>query len=146
PESRWSAPRPARWAAEDVVRTRTHALTRNAISEVQRANVLKRADLSTDLLRCGLAPMVEPHFADGITPADVPMVALDLFKLATAPVSFDPARLSARLDEAWTWIKATEAGSVERATVGEGSNHWVGHGSRTAHRGPILGQRTYPRH
>jgi len=130
--------RPARWVAEDVVRVRTHALTRNAISEVQRANVLKHADLSTGLLRSGLDPTVEPRFAEGITPADVPMKALDLFKLATAPVSFEPARLSARLDEAWTWIKATEAGGVERATVEEGSNNWVVHGSRTATGRPIL--------
>ncbi len=130
--------RPARWAAEDVVRVRTHALTRNAISEVQRANVLKRADLRTDLLRCGLDPMAEPRLADGVTPEDVPIEVLDLFRLATAPVSFEPARHAARLDEAWIWIKATDDGGVERATAEEGSNNWVVHGSRTATGRPIL--------
>jgi penicillin G amidase len=137
-EFRLFGTRPARWAADDVVRVRTHALTRNAISEVQRANVLKRADLRTDLLRCGLNPMAEPRFADGVTPEDVPMEVLDLFKLATAPVSFDPSRLAARLDEAWTWIKAGDNGDVERATAEEGSNNWVVHGSRTATGRPIL--------
>jgi penicillin amidase len=130
--------RPARWAAEDVVRVRTHALTRNAISEVQRANVVRRADLRTDLLRCGLDPMAEPRLADGVTPEDVPMEVLDMFRLATAPVSFEPARL----DEAWTWIKVADAGGDERATAQEGSsegtNNRVVHGSRTATRRPIL--------
>jgi penicillin G amidase len=137
-EFRLLGTRPARWAADDVVRVRSHALTRNAISEVRRANVLKRADLRTDLLRCGLDPMVEPRFADGVTPEDVPMQVLELFKLATAPVSFEPARLAARLDEAWTWIKTTDDGDVERATAEEGSNNWVVHGSRTATGRPIL--------
>jgi penicillin amidase len=130
-EFRLFGTRPAGWAAEDVVRVRTHALTRNAISEVARANVLARADPRTDLLRRGLDPVVEPRFADGIVPEDVPMEALDLFRLATAPASFEPARLAARLDEAWAWIKAPDAGA-------EGSNNWVVCGSRTATGRPIL--------
>jgi penicillin G amidase len=149
-EFRLFGTRPARWAAEDVVRVRTHALTRNAISEVQRANVLGRSDLATDLLRRSLDPAADPQFAEGVSPRDVPMEALDLFRLATAPVSFEPARLTARLDEAWTWIKATDAGAVERAVAEEasnpgadlssieGSNNWVVHGSRTATGRPIL--------
>jgi penicillin amidase len=149
-EFRLFGTRPARWAAEDVVRIRTHALTRNAISEVQRANVLKHADLRTDLLRCALNPVAEPRLADGVTLEDMPMEVLNLFRLATAPVSFEPARLAARLDEAWTWIKTTEAGLVVRATAqessdqvsnedsNEGSNNWVVHGSRTATGRPIL--------
>jgi penicillin G amidase len=142
--------RPARWAAEDVVRVRTHALTHNAISEVQRANVLGHADLRTDLLRRSLDPMAEPRFAGGVTPEDVPTEALDLFRLATAAVSFEPARLAAGLDEAWTWIKVTDLGNVERAAAqeslsaslnagaNEGSNNWVVHGSRTATGRPIV--------
>jgi penicillin amidase len=137
-EFRLFGTRPARWAAEDVVRVRTHALTRNAISEVHRANVLKHADLRTDLLRCSLDPMAEPRLADCVTPEDVPIEVLDQFKLATAPVSFEPARLAARLDEAWLWIKATDDGGVERTTAQEGSNNWVVHGSRTATGRPIL--------
>jgi penicillin G amidase len=149
-EFRLFVTRPARWAAEDVVRIRTHALTRNAVSEVQRTNVLRSADLRTDLLRCNLNPMATPRLADGVAPEDVPMEALDLFKLATAPVNFEPARLAARLDEAWLWIKTTETGCVERVAApkssnegvdegsGEGSNNWVVHGSRTATGRPIL--------
>jgi penicillin amidase len=66
------------------------------------------------------------------------MEVLDMFRLATAPVSFEPARL----DEAWTWIKVADAGGDERATAQEGSsegtNNRVVHGSRTATRRPIL--------
>src|SRR5262249_34347959 len=145
-EFRLFGTRPACWAPEDVVRVRTHALTRNAISEVQRANVLGRADLRTDLLRCGLDPIAEPRLADGITPEDVPIEVLDLFRLATAPVSFEPARLAARLDEAWTWIKATDTGDVERARAAEASNNWVVHGSRTATGRPILANDPHRRH
>src|SRR5262249_28846505 len=114
-EFRLFGTRPARWAAEDVVRVRTHALTRNAISEVQRAKFLNRHDHSTILLRAGRDPRAEPRFADGVKPDDVPIEVLDLFRLATAPASFEPARLAARLDEAWTWIKVTDVGGVERA-------------------------------
>src|SRR5262249_48071325 len=77
-EFRLFGPRPPRWAAEDVVRARGHALTRNAFSEVQRANVLKGADLRTVLLGCGLDPLVEPRLADGVTAEDVAMEVLDL--------------------------------------------------------------------
>ena len=155
PEFRLFGTRPARWAAEDVVRIRTHALTCNAISEVQRTNVLGRADLRTDLLRCNLDPMAEPRLADGVAAEDVPMEALDLFKLAAAPVGFEPARLAARLDEAWLWIKTTDAGVVERVDAGkdaddegqdEGSNNWVVHGSRTATGRPILANDPHRRH
>ncbi|MEE4345772.1 MAG: penicillin acylase family protein, partial [Paracoccaceae bacterium] len=47
---------PARWAAEDVVRIRTHCLTRNAASELARAQVLALADPDVDLLRVPLNP------------------------------------------------------------------------------------------
>jgi penicillin G amidase len=145
-EFRLFGTRPARWAAEDVVRIRTHALSRNAISEVQRMNVLRHADPRTDLLRCNLDPMAEPRFADDLDAEDVPMEALDLFKLATAPVGFEPSRLAARLDEAWLWIKTTEAGDVERDAAEEGSNNWVVHGSRTATGRPILASDPHRRH
>jgi penicillin amidase len=66
----------------------------------------------------------------------VPIEVLDLFRLATAPVNFEPARIAAGLDQAW--IKATDDNGVERATAEEGSNNWVVHGSRTATGRPIL--------
>jgi penicillin amidase len=50
--------RPGRWQPADVVRIRTHCLSRNAASEVFRANVLALADPETDLLRAKLSPPV----------------------------------------------------------------------------------------
>jgi penicillin amidase len=53
--------RPARWAVEDIVRIRSHCLTRNVLSEVLHANVLTRAGARADLLRADLDPPVTPH-------------------------------------------------------------------------------------
>jgi penicillin amidase len=39
---------PQRWAPEDVVRIRSHGLTRNAVSEVARSAVLAKADAAAD--------------------------------------------------------------------------------------------------
>src|SRR5262249_54184617 len=39
---------PAKWAAEDVVRIRSHGLTGNLTSEVARANVVCAADIKAD--------------------------------------------------------------------------------------------------
>src|SRR5215469_5012079 len=47
---------PARWTAEDVVRIRSHGLTRNLSSEVARSRVMCAADLKSDEVRIGLQP------------------------------------------------------------------------------------------
>ncbi|MDX5630210.1 MULTISPECIES: penicillin acylase family protein [unclassified Brenneria] len=138
PEFALFGTQPARWLPEDVVRIRTHALTRNAASEILRANVLARSDAATDLLRAGIAPPVEPQLADGLSAADIPLEALKLFKLATAPVSFADDRLNAALDQASAWSEVTDLGDIVRAVSEEGSNNWVVHGSRTASGRPLL--------
>ena len=50
---------------EDVVRIRSHALARNAVSEIMRAHVLSRSDLETDLLRSNLEPLVVAAASSG---------------------------------------------------------------------------------
>jgi penicillin amidase len=129
---------PKHWQPEDVVRIRSHALTRNGISEILRANVMALADAETDLLRFELDPPVEPTLADGLSLQDIPLEATRLFKLATAPVTFDPSRLSATLDEAWNWTEVTDLGEVVQRVAEEGSNNWAVHGSRTLSGRPIL--------
>ena len=138
PEFELFKSRPSRWNAEDVVRIRSHALTRNALSEVLRANVLARADARTDLLRRSLDPAIEPQFDPCIDPATIPVEALDLFKLATATVTFENERLHARLDQAHLWRNVTDLGEVVRAAQEEGSNNWVVAGMRTQTGRPIL--------
>jgi penicillin amidase len=113
-------------------------LTRNALSEVLRSVVLARTDHATDLLRKNLEPAVTPTPAQGLDLAALSVEVLDAFKLATAPVTFTPERLSASLDEIWVWTKVTDLGDVVQDAAFEGSNNWVVHGNLTSTGRPIL--------
>ncbi|MCC5970607.1 MAG: penicillin acylase family protein [Pararhodobacter sp.] len=133
--------RPARWAPADVVRIRSHCLTRNALSEVIRAKVLghggdKAAVL--DALRKQVLPPVDPQGAPDLDLASIPLAVLDTFKLATAPVSFSPERLAATLDQAGLWRAVDALGDVVQAADSEGSNNWAVAPSRTATGRPIM--------
>jgi penicillin amidase len=130
--------RPAQWQPADVVRIRSHALTRNGLSEILRANIMTLADAKTDLMRFELDPPVDPKPAEGILPADIPLAATRLFKLATAPVTFETARLAATLDDIWKWTEVTDLGDIVQRVAEEGSNNWAVHGSRTETGRPIL--------
>ncbi|MDP5347819.1 MAG: penicillin acylase family protein, partial [Paracoccaceae bacterium] len=123
---------PAHWAAEDVVRIRTHCLTRNAASELARAQVLALADPDTDLLRVPLNPPVPAAEWAVNAGAGLPPHALAAFELATAPVTFSPDRLAAGLEEAARWSRVDPRKTVVQAPSVEGSNNWVVSGSRTA--------------
>lgn len=130
--------RPARWAAEDVVRIRSHSLTRNALSEVLRGIVLSRADLATDLLRKNIEPLHEPVRAEGLDLSTLGAEVLTTFKLATAGVTFSDARLAAPLEDWRRWTGLTDLGEVVEGAEMEGSNNWAIHGSRTESGRPIL--------
>lgn len=130
--------RPAKWAAEDVVRIRSHSWMRNALSEVIRANVMAGASAEADLLRQNLNPMKAPGVPDGLDLGSIPMAVLDVFKLALVPVTFARERLSAGLDEAGRWRAVTPLGDVVREANGQGSNNWVIAGTRTETGRPIL--------
>lgn len=114
---------PAYWVAEDVVRIRTHCLSRNATSEFARAQVHALADPDVDLVRTSLSPKVPA--TEWLTESDValPADALAVYELATAPVTFAPERLQATLAEAGRW-SAVEAGLVAAQPM-EGSNNWA---------------------
>jgi penicillin amidase len=130
--------RPSRWLPEDVVRIRSHGLTRNAISEVLRANVLSRTDEATDLLRANLDPATRMKHAEGLDLSTIKVEALDVFKLASAGVTFTKERLSASLAEAARWSKVNELGEVVEDIAATGSNNWAIHGHRTATGRPIV--------
>jgi penicillin amidase len=61
--------KPAKWAAFDVVRIRSHGLTGNLTSEVARANVICKAGLANgpryDQFRVGLQPKWDIRVPDG---------------------------------------------------------------------------------
>ncbi|HWK68574.1 MAG TPA: penicillin acylase family protein [Rhizobiaceae bacterium] len=130
--------RPSRWKAEDVVRIRSHCLTRNAISEIVRANVLARAGAKADALRKQLEPDAAP-FADPAVPlSEIPLAAIDVFKLATASVSFSRERLAATLAEAGRWNRVNTLGDVVMESETQGSNNWAIAPERTATGRPIM--------
>jgi penicillin amidase len=129
--------RPAPWQPEDVVRIRTHGWMRNAASELLRAHVMTRADHRTDLLRMNLEPPATPFVPEGMDLASVPVGALDLYKLAIAPVTFSESRLAATIAEAWDWTRVAASGDIVRA-ASSGSNNWALHGSRTSTGRPIV--------
>ena len=117
--------KPDRWQPEDVVRIRSHALTRNALSEVLRANIVTAYGHETDLLRKNLEPAVVPGNAGAVDLAAIPVEILDLFKLATAGVTFTPERLACRLEEAGKWTKVNALAEVIADATWTGSNNWA---------------------
>ncbi len=125
PEFGLMGTKPARWKASDVVRIRTHSLSRNAVSEILRAIVLAGADLETDLIRRSLHPPVTPGIPAGLDPSVVSLAALDLLKLAATDVRFTPERLAAPLADAAAWRKVTDLGDVLRDADFTGSNNWA---------------------
>lgn len=130
--------RPERWYAEDVVRVRSHALTRNALSEVLRANVLSKTGVDNDLLRKNLEPRVAPGNSAGLPLDEIPLAALDLFKLGSATVTFSQERLATTLADAPKWRKVNDLAEVVMAADLTGSNSWVIAPSRSANGRPIF--------
>ncbi|MER8905884.1 penicillin acylase family protein [Mesorhizobium sp. M0772] len=138
PEFALFGTKPAWWQPSDVVRVRTNALIGNGLSEIVRANIMALADAETDLMRCEIDPPVQPKASAGISLADISLAATRLLKLATAPVTFDKARIAATLDDIWKWTEVIDLGDVIQAKMEEGSNNWAVHGSRTESGRPIL--------
>ncbi|WP_018261471.1 penicillin acylase family protein [Methylobacterium sp. WSM2598] len=144
PEFTRMGTRPARWQALDVARIRSHALTRNAPSEVARARLAAQGGLALDRFRKILAPDHRPAVPEGLDPAQVPPEVIDAVRLATAGVGFRPDRLLAGRDEAETWTFVDEFGAVGPARrppedgPPDGSNNWAVAPSRTATGRPIL--------
>ena len=126
---------PAKWKAEDVVRIRSHGLTRNLTLEVARATVACNAGLAADGVRAPLQPAWETELPAGLDPC-LPAGLLDVFKLATENVWFGPDRKSAALDSLQPPRQLAGAGlEPERM---EGSNNWVVAPSKSSTGRPIM--------
>ena len=131
--------RPARWSAEDVVRIRTHCLSRNASSELARMQVHALADPEIDLLRVPLSPPVPDSEWDSMVNKSLPPDALAVYELATAPVTFQRERLDATLEDAHLWSVVDARKTVHRAAPSmEGSNNWAISGDITDTGRPIM--------
>ena len=123
---------PSKWNLTDVVRIRTHGLTRNLTSEVARANTVCKTDpqngLKYDQIRFGLQPLWNPKIPEGLDPC-LPANLLRSFTLATQIVRIgrngpDPVALAT--------AGGADAGSDE------GSNNWTIAPSKSATGRPIL--------
>jgi penicillin amidase len=109
----------ARWAAEDVVRIRSHGLSGNLEDEVARARTACVADVKLDELRLRLEPAWQTRVPEGLDPC-LPKDVLKVFDLATEEVRFrkeEPSDVVAVSDP----NDLRERGGEER----EESNNWV---------------------
>ena len=116
---------PAKWRPEDVVRIRSHGLTRNLTQEFARARVVCSAGLAADAMRAQLSPAWTTRVPEGLDPC-LPDDALDVFTRATENVRFEPRKLQ------------VSRMAVPNEETLEGSNNWVVAPSRTATGRPIL--------
>ena len=84
--------RPSKWEPSDVVRIRSHGLTRNLTSEVARANTVCKTDRVNgpkyDQVRYGLQPAWQTKVPEGLDPC-LPKDVLRVFSLATEDVHID---------------------------------------------------------
>ncbi|MBC3880495.1 penicillin acylase family protein [Undibacterium sp. LX40W] len=116
--------RPALWQAEDVVKIRSHGLTRNLTSEVNRAKMACAGDLALDEVRQRLSPTWQTKLPEGLDPC-LPDEVLRQFTLATQNVPFSAAitpiaKLSAEAEE--NRLAKLEINDSDKM---EGSNNWV---------------------
>ncbi|WP_091742825.1 penicillin acylase family protein [Phenylobacterium immobile] len=123
---------PSPWSAEDVVRIRSHALSRNAPTEVRRAQIACVAGINAAKLFRNIEPKWDPTLPSGLDPCDVPGDVLTDYTRGTQGVRFDPATRKLALLDAPDDI--------------QGSNNWAIAGQRTATGRPILASDPHREH
>lgn len=125
---------PEKWEAQDVVRIRSHALTRNLYSELARAHSACQADLKTDEVRVSLSPPWQTKLPVGLDPC-LPPDLLQVFQLATQGVilSKAPGQAAVKLDQ---MLGGAVMDGVSAPS--EGSNAWVIAPTKSSTGRPIL--------
>nr|MBP6546949.1 penicillin acylase family protein [Phenylobacterium sp.] len=130
--------KPELWEAADIVRIRSHALTRNADSEVARARVTCLAGLGADTLRRNLDPPWTTSVPAGLDPCAIPADVLENYVLATREVSFEALARRAPIPPVSAAPSAEDYALLTQRIENEGSNNWVVAPSRTATGRPLL--------
>ncbi len=130
--------RPARWRPENVVRVRSHGLTRNLQSEVARARVVCVATLHDDAIRVGLQPPWEPQVPEGLEPC-LPKDVLSVFTLAIRDVHITREARKAGAVHAAIVATADTVGQTQ-----EGSNNSTIAPMKSATGRPILANDPHP--
>ncbi|MBA4177460.1 MAG: penicillin acylase family protein [Leptothrix sp. (in: Bacteria)] len=125
--------RPEKWQPDDVVRIRSHGLTRNAASEIWRAAVACRSELKADEVRSALSPPWQTRVPEGLDPCIAPE-ALRVLGLATQGLVVGGRE---------GWRSSLETAPAVALADGEaapmeGSNAWVVAPARSATGRPIL--------
>jgi penicillin amidase len=143
-EFRIAGTTPDLWSAEDVVRIRSHGLTRNVASEVKRALVACAAGLEADRLRVKLEPPWTTKIPEGLDPCSVPKQVLAPYDLATRPVAFAKSAAERRAALEHDPDKFLAEADAQRDTIG--SNNWVVAPSRTATGRPLLANDPHREH
>ncbi|MDI4633663.1 penicillin acylase family protein [Pelomonas sp. V22] len=114
---------PEKWQAEDVVRIRSHGLTRNLSSEVSRATMACVSDLKHDPVRARLSPPWEAQMPPGLDPC-LPPELLRSYLLGTQGVQIsgrDERRSALETPEPPEALLAAE----QHSQRSEGSNAWA---------------------
>jgi penicillin amidase len=122
PEFKLMQYQPAKWQVEDVVRIRSHGLTRNLTSEVARARLACTGNLALDEVRQSLSHGWKTKVPAGLDPC-LPDDVLRQFTLATQNVTFDAN--SKRVSQATPSTTLAMQGNDTGAETQEGSNNWV---------------------
>lgn len=126
---------PAKWTADDVIRIRSHGLTRNLASEVARANTLCKAkDVDADQVRFGLTNDWKAQVPEGLDPC-LPADILKVFQLATQGVRV--TRSEAKAAQASISVEPVQLAALEEEAA-EGSNSWVVGRAKSATGRPIM--------
>ena len=126
---------PAKWTADDVIRIRSHGLTRNLNSEVARANTLcKTKDVDADQIRFGLTNDWKAQVPMGLDPC-LPADILKVFQLATQSVRV--TKSTAKAAQASVTVEPEKLAALEEAPP-EGSNSWVVGPAKSATGRPIM--------
>jgi penicillin amidase len=123
---------PDLWTAEDVVRIRSHGLTRNVLSEVARARIACAAGLPATRLYKKLEPAWTATIPEGLDPCDIPKDVLADYDLATSGVKFTEAQAG--------------LASMDAPPEATGSNNWTIAPSHTTTGRPILANDPHREH
>ncbi|OXE36220.1 MAG: penicillin acylase family protein [Phenylobacterium zucineum] len=131
-EFKLAGSRPETWSADDVVRIRSHGLTRNVSLEVARAEIACAAGLPAARLLKLLEPAWTTKIPEGLDPCDVPVGVLTDYDLATSGVRFSP--------------KTAGHAALDVPADAVGSNNWTIASSHTTTGRPILANDPHREH
>ena len=126
---------PALWQPADIVRIRSHGLSRNLEWEVARAKTIALAGLEADAFRRPLEPAWQTRVPAGIDPASIPPDVLrDYLAARTAP-QFTPEKLKSLAAPRRTGAREPAAADPLRYSE---SNNFVVAAARSTTGRPIL--------